>query len=62
MNEHKRNMDFQAVQVLRCGYNCNILLIFLLYNEFSFFIIFKDTCLCSLKSTDTLFTCQIYEV
>lgn len=62
MNEHKRNMDFQVVQVLRCGYNCNTLLTFLLYSEFSFIIIFKDPCLCSLKKTDKPFTCQICNV
>lgn len=54
MNEYKRNMDFEAVQALRCSYACNILLTFLLYSEFSFFILFKDTSLCSLKSMDKL--------
>lgn len=53
------NMDFQAIQVIRCGYSSNILLIYLLYSEFSFFITFKDTCLCSWKKTYTPFTCQI---
>lgn len=54
MTEYERNMDFQAVQVLRCGYNCSILLTFLLYSEFSFFILFKDTSLCPLKSVDKI--------
>lgn len=58
MNEYERNVDFQAVQLLRCGYNCNILLTFLLYSEFSFFILFKDTSLCSLVH----FMCQICKI
>lgn len=54
MTEYERNIDFQAVQVLRRGYNCSILLIFFLYSEFSFFIFFGDMYLCSLKSMDKI--------
>lgn len=51
MNEHKKNMDFQAVQVLRCIYKCNVLLTFLLHSVFSFSSSLK-TPVCSPKSVD----------
>lgn len=62
MNKYKRKMDFQPVQVLRCGCNCDILLTFLLYSEFSFFTLFLRYQSVFAKVNEQAFMGQISEV